>query len=222
MFLLIDTATELATAALSDGKKILCKAENSSPKDHAGWLHPALAGILSSAGIPLTSLLAVGVTSGPGSYTGLRVGMAAAKGLCFALNIPLIAVNSLMLMADAMVPHALARGALICPMIDARRMEVFTAVYTSGMKELMNPEALILDKSSFEQILAENRVIFSGSGSEKWQRINNSDHAIFLPQIDVNESFAKLVQQYFDEKKWVDTAYAEPIYLKEFYTHSKK
>ena len=195
--------------------------ENPSPKEHAAWLHPAIGRMLVSAKITAEHLQAVAVSAGPGSYTGLRVGMAAAKGLCFALKIPLITVGTLQLMADAMVASAREKKALICPMIDARRQEVFTALYSAKMEEILPPRALILDKTSFEQYLSAGPVIFSGSGMEKWKTINSSGQAIYMSQNDVNESFAKISNRFFAVKKWEDTAYAEPIYLKEFYTHAK-
>ena len=195
--------------------------ENPLPNAHASWLHPAIKRILESAGIPMKELQAVAVSAGPGSYTGLRVGMAAAKGICYALRIPLIAINTLEIMAEAMVPTAIEKNALICPMIDARRQEVFTAVYTTGMKEILVPQALILDKTSFDELLGDKRVLFSGSGSEKWKTLTEAKNAIFATQMDVTESFASISEHYFTEKTWTELINSEPIYLKEFYTHAK-
>jgi tRNA threonylcarbamoyladenosine biosynthesis protein TsaB len=221
MLLLINTATEQASVALAEGGKVLFSEENPSPKEHAAWLHPAIRRTLESAKITAQHLQAVAVSAGPGSYTGLRVGMAAAKGLCFALTIPLITTDTLRLMAGAMIAAARPKKALICPMIDARRQEVFTALYSAEMDEIMPARALILDKTSFEQYLSAGPVIFSGSGMEKWKTMNSSGQAVYMVQNDVNESFAEISDRYFAEKKWADTAYAEPIYLKEFYTHAK-
>ncbi len=184
-------------------------------------MHPAIQRMMEVAKIKIDQLQAVAVISGPGSYTGLRVGMAAAKGLCFALKVPLIGVNSLYLMAEAMVPLALEKKALLCPMIDARRQEVFTAVYSAEMKEMMPPQAIILDKTSFEEFLRGNRMVFSGGGAAKWKELSHSANAEFYPQNDVTESFARISHQYFLEKKWLDLAYSEPVYLKEFFTHAK-
>jgi tRNA threonylcarbamoyladenosine biosynthesis protein TsaB len=195
--------------------------ENPSAPDHASWLHPAISRMMEQSGIAADQLRAVAVTAGPGSYTGLRVGMAAAKGLCYALDIPLIGVNSLELMATAMVQEAKEKNALICPMIDARRQEVFTAIYTADMQEIQAPCALILDKTSFEEWLGGNRILFTGSGSEKWKGITASPQALFMNQKPVIQSFAHISQRYFLEKRWTDLVFSEPIYLKEFYTHSK-
>ena len=221
MLLLINTSTTSASIALTKEGKVLFTEENPLPQDHAAWLHPAVERMLVKGEITAGQLEAISVVVGPGSYTGLRVGMAAAKGFCFALNIPLIGVNCLLLMAEAMVPLAKEKNALICPMIDARRQEVFTAVYGADMKEIMAPAAVILDKTSFENYLQGNRMIFSGSGAAKWEKLTNSVNAEFFTQNNVNESFARISYRSFLGKKWLDLAYSEPIYLKEFYTHSK-
>ena len=237
MLLLIDTSTPTAFVALSRGGRILFSEENAQAKEHASWLHPAIRRLLEQAGagmdgqadmgsreqagLGMKALQAVAISAGPGSYTGLRVGMAAAKGICYALKIPLITVNTLQLMAEAMTPLAKERNALICPMIDARREEVFTAVYAADMKEIQAPQALILEKTSFEEILRENPVLFSGSGSEKWKMLTSSKNAFFAAQIDVKESLAIISAHCFAEEKWTELINSEPIYLKEFYTHSK-
>lgn len=221
MMLLIDTSAEQASLALANEGKILFTEENPLPKEHAAWLHPAIRRILESGRIKIEQLKAVAVSAGPGSYTGLRVGMAAAKGICFALKIPLITVNTLRLMGQAMLPLAKENNALICPLIDARRQEVFTAIYSLEMQEILAPQALILDKTSFEEYLTRSRLIFSGSGSQKWEGLTHSPNALFSTQINVTEVFARISHTYFMEKKWSDPIYSEPLYLKEFYTHAK-
>ncbi len=212
-------------------------------------LHLAIGRILSEAKITVRDLEAVAVVSGPGSYTGLRVGMAAAKGFCYALKIPLITQNTLRVMAESMIPFALEKQALICPMIDARRDEVFTAVYklnaerptlnaerantVIGQRSSVNdlstvncqlstilpPQALILDKSAFESELARDPIIFFGTGAEKWKKISDSPNALFRPQPDLIQAFATLAQRDFDSKTWADPVYAEPVYLKEFFSY---
>ncbi len=137
MILLIDTAQETATAALAEAGRVLFSEENINAKDAAAWLHPAIGRLMEQAGKTVRELEAVAVVAGPGSYTGLRVGMAAAKGLCYALKIPLITRNTLQVMAASMRPVAREKKALICPMIDARRDEVFTALYGTDMQEIL-------------------------------------------------------------------------------------
>jgi tRNA threonylcarbamoyladenosine biosynthesis protein TsaB len=219
MILLIDTSQETAFAALTRDGKILVFEENQIAKEHAGWLHLAIARILEKAGATVRDLKAVAVVAGPGSYTGLRVGMAAAKGFCYALKIPLITQNTLFVMAESMRPVAEKTGAWICPLIDARREEVFTALYNTAMGEIMPTQALILDKSSFESQLSQNRIVFFGSGAEKTEKIINSSSAIFEPQADIKQAFAGLAQKDFDAGAWADPVYADPVYLKEFFSY---
>jgi tRNA threonylcarbamoyladenosine biosynthesis protein TsaB len=242
MILLIDTAQESGTTALCYGGTVLFSEENKTAKEHASWLHLAIGRILSQAGKTVSDLNAISVVAGPGSYTGIRVGMAAAKGFCFALKIPLITQNTLRVMAESMIPAAMEKNALICPMIDARRDEVFTALYKPNaerrtpnaeglmpknnlstvnrqLSTLMEPRALILDKTSFEFELAGDSIIFFGSGAEKWKKIISSSNAIFLPQPNLIQAFAKLSQSDFDSGNWADPVYAEPVYLKEFFSY---
>ena len=222
MILLIDTSTEKAAVSVADKDKLTgFTEENPQPKEHASWLHPAIKRMLERSGTVMEELEAVAVSAGPGSYTGLRVGMAAAKGICYALQIPLITVNTLQIMAEAMVLQAKEKKALVCPMIDARRQEVFTAIYSADMQEILAPQALILDKTSFERTLADNRIIFSGSGAGKWKILTASKNAVFSDQINVMESFMHISVRYLAEKKWTELISSEPIYLKEFYTHAK-
>ncbi len=243
MILLIDTSQETASIALSRDGKVLFSEENKISKEHASWLHTAIGRLLSEADMTLAELKAVAVIAGPGSYTGLRVGMAAAKGFCYALNIPLITRNTLEVMAESMRPEAEKKNALICPMIDARRDEVFTALYSISLKpkaeslkpktvnsqlptvnflkELLQPQAMLLDKdkNAFETRLAENAIIFFGSGAEKWKKIAVSPSAIFEPQPGIIQAFATLAYQDFTSGNWADPVYSEPIYLKEFFTY---
>ncbi|HEY4967393.1 MAG TPA: tRNA (adenosine(37)-N6)-threonylcarbamoyltransferase complex dimerization subunit type 1 TsaB [Puia sp.] len=219
MILLIDTAQETATVALSENGRIVFSEENPVTNESAAWLHPAVARILGQAGLTIRDLEAVAVIAGPGSYTGLRVGMAAAKGFCYALKIPLITRNTLEVMAASMMTVAKENLALICPMIDARREEVYTALYHPEGEVIQSPRAMILDKSSFELELRTNRIIFFGSGAKKWEKINQHSFALFLPQPNNTQAFGKLAQESFDLKNWSDPVYSEPVYLKEFFSY---
>jgi tRNA threonylcarbamoyladenosine biosynthesis protein TsaB len=230
MILLIDTAQETGTVALAEQGRVLFQEENNITKEQASWLHLAIGRILEEAKMTVRDLDAVSVIAGPGSYTGLRVGMAAAKGLCYALKIPLITQNSLQMMAEAMKENAIEKSALICPMIDARRDEVFTALYQvkpindkrltiNELTELLPPHAKILDKTAFENELSENTIIFSGSGAEKWKKITESPRAVFEPQQNILQSFARASQLDFHSEKWADPVYSEPVYLKEFFSY---
>jgi tRNA threonylcarbamoyladenosine biosynthesis protein TsaB len=219
MILLIDTAQETSTVSLSEKGMVVFSEENPVTNESAVWLHPAIARLLDQAGMTIRQLEAVAVVSGPGSYTGLRVGMAAAKGFCYALKVPLITRNSLEIMGVSMAPLAVEHQALICPMIDARREEVYTALYHPDGQVILPPRALILDKNAFEEKLSLNRIIFFGSGAKKWEKINHADSAMFLSQPASQQAFARLAQLAFDQKNWSDPVYTEPVYLKEFFSY---
>lgn len=230
LILNIDTATENAGICVARDGVAIADRVNREQKDHAGWIQPAIARLMLDAGCTLQQLDAVAVTEGPGSYTGLRVGMATAKGLCYALQIPLITESTLKVMAyatrEAMglstgEPHLLPT--LICPMIDARRMEVFTAVYTLDLEVVVPGGAHILDNNSFNKELENNRLIFCGNGIVKWKPLCSKHlRAVFYEGDGYTAThLALLSEQKFQQKIWADLAYAEPAYLKEFYSHVK-
>lgn len=211
----IDTAVEIASVCVAENAHSLQFAMNSSQKDHASWLHPAIQKVLKEAGLEVNELKAIAVTIGPGSYTGLRVGLSAAKGLCFALGIPLIAIHTLEMMAYANKDHD---ADLFCPLIDARRMEVFMAVYDKMLKSVIAPKAMIISTDSFDTLLASNKVVFSGNGSTKLKKIVYHSNAVFSNTIATAADMSWLSCQYFNEKKFADLAYTEPLYIKEFYS----
>ncbi|HMH34988.1 MAG TPA: tRNA (adenosine(37)-N6)-threonylcarbamoyltransferase complex dimerization subunit type 1 TsaB [Puia sp.] len=223
LILNIDTATESAGICLSLDGSILAILQNGEQKDHASWLHIAISEILEHAGYTMRDLAAVAVSAGPGSYTGLRVGMAAAKGLCYALKIPMITENTLKIMAYAAVQQ-LDPGSelLICPMIDARRLEVFTAVYTMDLQELVAPAAKILDKNSFENLLSSYTMLFLGSWTIKWRSMIRTGKALFFETPFVASHLAVLAYRKFLSREFTDITSTEPVYLKEFHTHIKK
>jgi tRNA threonylcarbamoyladenosine biosynthesis protein TsaB len=162
---------------------------------------------------------AVAVSIGPGSYTGLRVGLSAAKGFCYAMDIPLVPVGSLPLAAYG----ALGSGAdLVCPMIDARRMEVYMALYDRALIEIKSPSAVPLDQYSFLPLLESNRVIFCGSGSDKLKKILSHDNALFVSGQPRVFSMPHLSFQSYQEGRFASIAYSEPLYLKEYYPGSRK
>jgi len=211
----IDTAVETASICLARESIAIKFAENRNQSDHAAWLHPALQNLTTDAGICIQEIDAIAISIGPGSYTGLRVGLAAAKGMCFALDIPLIAVNTLKMMAYATRNEA---ADLYCPLIDARRMEVFTAVYDRNFTEFVEPKAMIIDSNSFDSILSSNKVLFSGNGSEKVRKLINHPNALYSNLQANATNMVELSEQYYTEKNFSDIAYVEPGYLKEFYS----
>jgi len=213
----INTALDNASVSLADNAHVIAERLSDNQKEHAAFLQVAIAEITSSAGIPLKNLSAVAVINGPGSYTGLRVGMSGAKGICFALSIPLITVNTLEWMAAACKKEA----DLFCPMIDARRMEVFTALYDQEKIEVAPPTAMILEPESFKTVLETKKVLFFGNGAEKFSTLINHPNASFTPVFPGTKELAEIAWNLYQERTFADLTYAEPLYVKEFYTPLK-
>ena len=176
LILNIDTAVDVASICLAKDGKVLSIVKNESQKDHASWLHIAIKEIFEKNNLDLSSIDAVAVTGGPGSYTGLRIGMATAKLICFALNKPLISLNTLLVMANAAKQE---NADLLCPMIDARRMEVFTAIYTKELQTVKDPVAITLNENSFAEYLSNNSICFFGNGSNKFHGNRKKPAGIF-------------------------------------------
>ena len=215
--LIIDTAVEVAGICLTQDGTLAGLAINREQKEQAGWLQPAILNLMNQASLQFSDLDAIAVAAGPGSYTGLRVGMASAKGLCYALSKPLIAINTLTIMANAAsklaTPHQ-----LICPMIDARRLEVYTAIFDQKLNLVLDPLALILEPNSYDPWLVDQELLFFGNGSEKFRKICKNHHALFPDiQLDVTNCI-DLAQEMFENKAFSDLIYAEPYYLKPFYS----
>lgn len=213
LLLNIDTSTGDASLCLADGETSLYLLSNHTQKEHAAWLHPAIQEALSSTGKKITDLAAVGITAGPGSYTGLRIAMATAKGLCYALNIPLIAVNTL----EAMVYAAHGEDTdYLCPAIDARRMEIFTAIYNKHFEPILPPQSLIIQPDSFAGTLENNRILFFGNGHRKMQPVIQHPHAVFK-EIAFNAThLAAATFQKYQRRDFASLSMSEPVYLKEF------
>ena len=214
----IDTAISTASVCLSKEAQSLQFALNSNRQDHASWMHIAIKNVIAEARLNVKDLEAIAVTIGPGSYTGLRVGLSAAKGLCFALDIPLISVNTLEVMAYAVINE---EADLFCPLIDARRMEVFMAVYDKNMEVIISPCAMIIAQNSFDILLASGKIIFSGNGSEKIKKVVCHPNAIFKNSTTTAADMVNLSENKFVEKKFANIAYTEPFYIKEFYSPAR-
>ena len=219
LILNIDTASENALVSLAKDGQILHALSSQSQKEHASFLQAAIQQLTKTAGIHLKEIDAVAVTAGPGSYTGLRVGFASAKGLCYALKKPFITIGTLEVLTSSalqLYPFEADENILFCPMMDARRMEVFTAIYKHNLNINMQPCAMILDEHSFKNELSKSKILFFGSGAEKWSKVCNHSDAIFKAVTILPESFSKSTNSLFSEKKFTNLAYSEPFYLKEF------
>ena len=225
LILNIDTSTEMASICLTRNGEPVGYSSNPEQKDHASWIHSAIRSLLHEHNCIVRDLHAVAVTAGPGSYTGLRVGLATAKGICYTLNIPLITENTLRVMAAASRTFIHDNGTkevLYCPMIDARRMEVFTALFDERLLEVFKSAAIVLHESLFIDYLEKTQIIFSGSGSKKFKPMLNHANALFL-DIDFSAiHLAGIAHAKFVAREFEDMAYSEPLYLKEFYTVPKK
>jgi tRNA threonylcarbamoyladenosine biosynthesis protein TsaB len=218
LILNIDTALETASVCLSEKLVSLGEFSNGDQKDHAAWLHEAIRKLLLQSGKLVKDLEAVAVSIGPGSYTGLRVGLSTAKGLCYALGIPLITVETLKLLAFAVKEEA---KELVCPLIDARRMEVYTALYDKEMTEKEQPKAMIIDENSFSHLLSNHNLMFCGSGQKKLKKLIPNDNASWTDSISTALHLSLIADQYFREGNFADLAYTEPLYIKDFYTGHK-
>jgi tRNA threonylcarbamoyladenosine biosynthesis protein TsaB len=216
----IDTAITNASVCLSKDDELVNIAVNENLKDHAAWLQPAIKKLIDAAGIQLKDLDAVAVSNGPGSYTGLRIGLSTAKGLCYALNIPLIAIGTLDMMAAAAENNSTD---LLCPMIDARRMEVFTAVYKKNREILIPPCAMILDEHSFSDLLRNNTILFFGNGSDKFKKLSiiNQDNVSFENIETTSSSLIKISNHRFHTSNFDDIALLKPLYIKNFVVYQK-
>jgi len=231
MILLIETATEVCSVCLEDKGTALAVQESNEGYNHAEKLTIMIEQVLKSQNVSFKDLEAVAVSKGPGSYTGLRIGVSVAKGLCYALEIPLIGISTLKSIANICLHFDFLPGWhvvtkmfdkqdqnnwLICPMIDARRMEVYCAVYDQQLKELLPVDARIITEDSFKDLLSERKIIFLGSGAAKCKPlIGNNPNASF---IDLGASAAGMVtlaEEKFLKKEFEDVSLFEPFYLKE-------
>lgn len=222
MLLHLETATAVCSAALSHNGKLIGYTESAEPRAHAQVLTVFIQQLLQEANITAEQVEAVSISAGPGSYTGLRIASSVAKGFCYAANIPLIALNTLEIMASGYLEEN-NLTVTIAPMIDARRDEVFTAVYDGGLNPQLPPTPLLLTAESYAEFLTEP-VHFIGDGAAKFEAvIAPKANVVFAPAFYPKASHqVKLARQKFTAKQFEDVAYFEPNYLKEFYTTMKK
>jgi len=223
---MIDSSGDTGSVALSENDRIIAFKSCNDQKEQAGFLQPAIKEMLDEKGISIHDLSAVAVTIGPGSYTGLRVGLATAKGLCFAAGLPLITLTTTYMMAAG------ARSELnksfpayssyyLCPMIDARRMEVFLALYDEQLHIIQEPAAFILDAPDMFTFKEDKPVFCFGNGAEKWKKINKSENIIFENIRWDARSLEKEANRKFKEKEFDSLVKTAPLYVKPFYTNAE-
>ena len=217
----IETATKNCSVALFKDSKLIAEKEHvSDGYTHAEQLNLFIKEVVGSANITLTEIEAVALSMGPGSYTGLRIGTSTAKGLCYALEIPLLAISTLQAMAFGMAENE--SSAVYCPMIDARRMEVFSALFDENNKEIRGVQADVVDEQTYTNFL-KNEVLFFGDGALKCKEIINHKNAKFIEGINPSaKNLGILANAKFENKDFEDVAYFEPYYLKDFVAGKKK
>jgi tRNA threonylcarbamoyladenosine biosynthesis protein TsaB len=225
MILQIETATTVCSVALAQNGRVLCFREVEQRNVHAEKITLFIDELLTEAGKHYADLDAVAVSSGPGSYTGLRIGVSAAKGLCFALDKPLIGIETLAAMADGLIAQRSFDGSnlLLCPMIDARRMEVFTAVFDDRGNKIRPTSAEIIDENSFIDLLQDHQVIFFGDGAGKCAEVlgMHSNATIIGDFTNSATHLTKRALKKYQEKQFEDVAYFEHYYLKDFIAGKK-
>lgn len=211
----IDTAVQTSSICLSENDHLIALKINPFQKDSAAWLHVAINDLFNEVEIALNKIDAIAISAGPGSYTGLRVGMATAKGLCYALQKPLIHINTLQIMAAAARRESTG---LLCPMIDARRMEVFTAVFDRQLKFIIPASNIILEETSFHGLLKEHSITFFGNGSNKFSQLLHHKNAVFKTVEITAEAMIELSNKKYFLQDFADLAYSEPFYGKDFHS----
>jgi tRNA threonylcarbamoyladenosine biosynthesis protein TsaB len=217
----IETATTNCSVAVSlAGELLYCKESNAPDFRHSDYLHLFIETALHEAGVAIDSLAGVGVSMGPGSYTGLRIGVSTAKGICYANSIPLIAINSLEVLAQQ---AKVEQGAYILPMIDARRMEVFTMTLDEKY-QVVQPTTAKIVTPEWSEDLPKGKKVVIGSGAEKCKTILQGDDFDYQTKIVVPTArdMVDLITQKYKDKAWEDIAYFEPFYLKDFYSNTAK
>jgi tRNA threonylcarbamoyladenosine biosynthesis protein TsaB len=222
--LLIETATNVCSVGVADYGTLVAMRESNELRSHAEMVTIFIEETLAEAGIKIQQLDAVAVSMGPGSYTGLRIGVSTAKGICYALNKPLIAIDTLQAMSSGMIAFRGPRNEYYCPMIDARRMEVYSAIFNNSNDRITATAAQIIDENSFSKELTENTIVFFGDGASKCQQVlGQHANAVFVEGFNPSVKYmASLAQLKFNTGQFVDTAYFEPFYLKDFVATAPK
>ncbi|WP_447640571.1 MULTISPECIES: tRNA (adenosine(37)-N6)-threonylcarbamoyltransferase complex dimerization subunit type 1 TsaB [Chitinophagaceae] len=219
--LIIDTALEQGSVGIFRGKDQLGILQNNTQKDHAAFVQTAITQLEKETATALNDLDAIAVVNGPGSYTGLRVGLATAKGLCYALDKKLILVNTLDIMAFASINTTEKKDCYYAPMIDARRDDVFTGIYNNDGKLVSEQQALTITPDSFLSFTTEKPLVLSGSGAKKAAAILPKEAIIATDICYQASEINTIAQEKFDEGDFADVAYSEPNYLKAFYSTAK-
>lgn len=218
LILSIETSTTVCSAALHQAGTLVASLEIHQEYSHASKLAPLIDQLCKLSGYPVSKIGAIAISAGPGSYTGLRIGTSLAKGLCYSNNLPIIAISSLQVLG-LKIAETNAGNDLLCPMIDARRMEVYSQVFDRSLKERNSIEAVIVNENSYSEFLDGQAVIFFGNGSDKCREIIRHPNAKFLSGITPSAiQLGTLAYQKWKADKFEDIHQFVPFYLKEFFT----
>jgi len=219
LILNIETATKICSVALAKDGKVIASKETSEGNSHSTLLAPFIKEIMDNSDYSFDNLDGIAVSMGPGSYTGLRIGVSTAKGLCFGLDIPLIAVSTL----EAMTVQAIKQypnldnHMILSPMIDARRMEAYSQFFNTELKPLNEISAIVIDEETYKSELAKQPILFFGDGALKCEPIINNSKALFFEGgLPSAKGMAPVAERQFNNQDFADVAYFEPFYLKEF------
>lgn len=216
LILNIETSTSVCSVALARDGGVISYKENQEGLNHSVLLGTYIDELLRENQVDARQLDAIAVSMGPGSYTGLRIGVSMAKGLCFGSGKPLIAVPTLQALARS-VSSRLQEDAWYCPMIDARRMEVYTAFFNRNNQVMIDTRASIIDEHSFEDLLKAHKIYFFGNGSEKVKNILHGPQVAYIDGVETSACYLTgIAEEHFQAGKFVDVAYFEPFYLKDF------
>ncbi len=222
--LCIETSNKICSTALCDFNQNYIIKESLEPNSHSKYLTVFIQELFSQIDVP-QQLKAVAVSQGPGSYTGLRIGVSAAKGIAYALQIPLIAIDTLEIMTQGLIMEhkdVAGQAKFLIPLIDARRMEVYTEIFDNSGKPLQPVKNLILDQNSFQDQLKQGKVVFFGDGATKLKNILQHPNAIFIENFYPRSNFmVKLAVNKYNTQDFADVAYFEPFYLKPFIPTTK-
>ncbi len=229
MILCLETSTAVCSVALVDNSNVIALRESLDGQNHAEKITIFIDEVMKEANISYNELEAIAVSKGPGSYTGLRIGVSTAKGLCYAMEKPLIAIDTLAAMTEGFLDNnfdndtnimssSLSSSSIFCPMIDARRMEVYSAFFTEDMKKISDTEALIIDENSFSDLKLNHHLYLFGDGADKLISLfENEENITVIEKFHCSAAYmARLAEEAFKNNDFVDTAYFEPFYLKDF------
>ena len=233
MILCLETSTAVCSVALVDNDNVIALRESLDGQNHAEKITIFIDEVMKETDVKYKDLDAIAVSKGPGSYTGLRIGVSTAKGLCYAMEKPLIAIDTLAAMTEGFLYNNFDNGhdtniksesssssssSIFCPMIDARRMEVYSAFFTEDMKKISDTEALIIDENSFSDLKQNHHLYLFGDGADKLVSLfENERNITVIEKFHCSAAYmARLAEEAFKNNDFVDTAYFEPFYLKDF------